>query len=191
MSRRTITHLYAANDDAVLTVRDLASAGIAEADISSVTSISAMRPLKSPRLQTRTSRAWIGVLFGTVIGGDAGLLASFGQFSLPGFDRIVAAGLLPAMTVGAVIGAVAGGLISRLMYLGVHHGDHQSYAGYVPAAATLVTVQTDDARFTSIETIMQRHNPEDAVAINARRENIWSHLDQKTKTELGHDRNTS
>ena len=37
MPRRTITHRYGSHDDAMLAVRDLKSAGIAEADISAVT----------------------------------------------------------------------------------------------------------------------------------------------------------
>ena len=37
MPRRTITHRYRSHDDAMLAVHDLSSAGIAEADISAVT----------------------------------------------------------------------------------------------------------------------------------------------------------
>jgi heat induced stress protein YflT len=107
MTTKTITGLYDTYDDAAQTVRDLAAAGIPDADISLVANnVDNQYVVKEKSNAVPDAEA--GAAVGTVLGGSAGLLAGLGLRAIPGVGPVVAAGWLVSTAVGVIAGASAG-----------------------------------------------------------------------------------
>jgi hypothetical protein len=98
--------------------------------------------------------AGTGATIGTVLGGGAGLLAGIGALAIPGVGPVVAAGWLIATLTGAGVGAAAGGLVGGLTGAGVSAEEAGVYNEGVRRGGTLVTVRTDEANVSRIESIM-------------------------------------
>jgi hypothetical protein len=164
MTTRTITGLYDTYDDAAQTVRDLAAAGVPDADISVVANnVDNRYVIKKesdapPGFET-------GAAIGLVAGGGAGLLAGLGLLAIPGVGPVVAAGWLVATAVGAGAGAGAGaatgGVIGALTSAGVSKEHAHIYAEGVRRGGTLVTARVDEPRVAAVEQIMRRHRSVD------------------------------
>src|ERR1700676_2182245 len=99
MTTKTITGLYDRYDDAAQTVRDLAAAGVPDADTSVVANnVDNRYPLKEE--SNAAPDAGTGAAVGSVLGGGAGLLAGLGLLAIPGVGPVVAAGWLVSTVVG-------------------------------------------------------------------------------------------
>ena len=164
MTTRTITGLYDTYDDAAQTVRDLAAAGVPDADISVVANnVDNWYALKEKSSATPDFDA--GAAIGMAAGGSAGLLAGLGLLAIPGVGPVVAAGWLVATAVGAGVGAGAGaatgGVIGSLTSAGVSREHAHIYAEGVRRGGTLVTARVEEPRVAVVEEIMRRHRSVD------------------------------
>jgi hypothetical protein len=164
MTTRTITALYDTYDDAAQTVRDLAVAGIPDADISVVANnVDNQYALKEE--SNAAPDAGAGAAVGSVLGGGAGLLAGLGLLAIPGVGPVVAAGWMVSAVVGAVAGAGAGaatgGIIGSLTSAGVSREHAHIYAEGVRRGGTLVTARVDEHLVAVVEEIMRRHRSVD------------------------------
>jgi hypothetical protein len=159
----TIARLYDGYDDAAQTVRDLAAAGVPDADVSLVANNVDNRYVKEE--SNAAPDAGTGAAVGSVLGGGAGLLAGLGLLAIPGVGPVVAAGWLVSTVVGAVAGAGAGaatgGVIGSLTSAGVSREHAHVYAEGVRRGGTLVTARVDGNRVAAVEEIMHRHHPVD------------------------------
>jgi hypothetical protein len=164
MMTKTITGLYDTYDDAAQTVRDLAAAGVPDADISVVANNVDNRYFFKKESNAAPD-AEAGAAVGGVLGGGAGLLAGLGLLAIPGVGPVVAAGWLVATAVGAVAGAGAGaatgGVIGSLTSAGVSREHAHIYAEGVRRGGTLVTARVDEHRAAAVEQIMRRHRSVD------------------------------
>src|SRR4051794_23842528 len=115
---RTVIGLFDSANEAQAARQDLVGSGIEADRISLVT-----RPagdMLFPQDSTEAAQgAGIGATAGAIAGGAAGLLASLGQFFIPGIGPILAAGSIVAILTGAGIGAATGGIIGSLIGLGI------------------------------------------------------------------------
>jgi hypothetical protein len=98
---------------------------------------------------------------GAATGGIAGLLIGAAAMLIPGIGPVVAvgpiaAGLAGAVT-GAVTGAVVGGVTGALVDAGVPEEEARYYDERFRTGGILMTVRTDDARWTDLRAIMERH----------------------------------
>ena len=109
--------------------------------------------------------AGTGATTGAVLGGGAGLLAGLGMLAIPGVGPVVAAGWLVATLVGAgtgaAVGAATGGLLGSLTDAGVPEGEAHVYAEGVRRGGTLVTVRADEQVMSTVDGILNRHQPVD------------------------------
>lgn len=110
--------------------------------------------------------AGTGATLGTVLGGGAGLLAGLGMLAIPGIGPIVAAGWLVAALTGAGVGAAAGGLAGSLTGAGVTEADAHVHAEGVRRGGAVITVRTDEAMASTVESVLDGHN---AVDLTTRR----------------------
>jgi len=164
---RTIAHLYDSRADAEQVVSALEAAGVPHDDISVIThnrDTGATSGTDTVASDETKSGAGTGATVGTVLGGGAGLLAGLGALAIPGVGPVVAAGWLIATLAGAGVGAATGGLLGSLTGAGVSERDAHVYAEGVRRGGTLVTVRTNDARSSQIESIMGSHNSADLAA---------------------------
>jgi hypothetical protein len=122
-----------------------------------------------------SSRAPAGALAGVVLGGLAGLAATFLGVSMPGFESVLGAGPLSAALAGAGLGAIAGGAVGTMTSLGAR----VTHAGYeletLRRGGALVTVHADESRVDELERILHQQGAyliEDRVA--GRRDRAWA-----------------
>jgi hypothetical protein len=164
MTTTTLTGLYDTYDDAAQTVRDLAAAGIPDADVSLVAN-NVENQYAIEEKSNAAPDAEAGAVVGSVLGGGAGLLAGLGLLAIPGVGPVVAAGWLVSTAVGAIAGAGAGaatgGVIGSLTSAGVSPEHAQVYAEGVRRGGTLVTARVDENRAAAVEEIMARHRSVD------------------------------
>jgi hypothetical protein len=164
MTTKIITGLYDTYDDAAQTVRDLAAAGIPDADISVVANnVENQYVLKEESNAAPDAEA--GAVVGSMMGGGAGLLAGLGLLAIPGVGPVVAAGWLVSTAVGAIAGAGAGaatgGVIGSLTSAGISREHAQVYAEGVRRGGTLVTARVEEDRAAEVEEIIGRHRSVD------------------------------
>jgi hypothetical protein len=196
MTTRTITGLYDTYDDAAQTVRDLAAAGVPDADVSLVANnVDDRYALKEESDATPDFET--GATIGMVAGGGAGLLAGLGLLAIPGVGPVVAAGWLVATAVGAGAGAGAGaatgGVIGSLTSAGVSSEHAHVYAEGVRRGGTLVTARVEEHRVAAVEEIMRRHSSVDPdTRGRAYRDSGWNAFDEAsppyTAAELERER---
>jgi hypothetical protein len=139
-------------------VRDLESAGIPSADISLVANKHVSEQYADVNETSATST---GIGFGAAAGGGAGLLAGLGLLAIPGLGPVVAAGWFAATAAGAAAGAATGGIIGALLGSGTTELDAHVYSEAVRRGGTLLTVRTEAASTSEIESILARHQPID------------------------------
>ena len=154
----TLTRVYDTYDQARKAVEQLRQAGIPDADISVVAN---RKVTKEHPEGEMASAAGGGAGVGAALGGGAGLLAGLGLLAIPGLGPVVAAGWLAATAVGAVGGALAGGLISALVDAGVSETDAHVYSESVRRGGTLLTVRTSASNASTAEAALDRYNPVD------------------------------
>jgi heat induced stress protein YflT len=164
MTTKTITGLYDTYDDAAQTVRDLAAAGIPDADVSLVANnVDDQHAIEEA--SNAAPDAGRGAVVGSVLGGGAGLLAGLGLLAIPGVGPVVAGGWLVTTAVGAIAGAGAGaatgGVVGSLTSAGVTQEHADVYAEGVRRGGTLVTARVDEDRAAAVEEIMGRHRSVD------------------------------
>ena len=196
MTTQTITGLYDTYDDAAQTVRDLAAAGVPDADISVVANnVDNRYAIKEESNAMPDAEA--GAAVGLVLGGGAGLLAGLGLLAIPGVGPVVAAGWLVAAAVGAGAGAGAGaatgGVIGSLTSAGVSREHAHIYAEGVRRGGTLVTARVEEHRVAVVEEIMRRHRSVDPdTRGRAYRDTGWNAFDDSaapyTAAELERER---
>ena len=150
--------VYDSYAQAEFAVRDLEAAGIPSADISLVANKYVSEEYADV---TETSATSTGIGLGAAAGGGAGLLAGLGLLAIPGLGPVVAAGWFAATAAGAVAGAATGGIIGALVDSGTSEPDAHVYSEAVRRGGTLLTVRTDTASTSEIETILARHKPID------------------------------
>jgi hypothetical protein len=196
MTTTILTGLYDTYDDAVLTVREIESAGVPYADISVIANNVDNR--YAPREKTNAAAdAGSGAAIGSVLGGGAGLLAGLGMLAIPGVGPVVAAGWLVATAVGAVAGAGAGaatgGVVGSLTGAGVSEEYAHVYAEGVRRGGTLVTARVDGPLAPAVGQIMRRYRSVDPDARGrAYRAAGWNGFDETvapyTATDLEQER---
>ena len=196
MTTETITGLYDTYEDAAQTVRDLAAAGVPDADVSLVANnVDNRYALKEESSATPDFET--GAAIGLMAGGGAGLLAGLGLLAIPGVGPVVAAGWLVATAVGAGAGAGAGaatgGVIGSLTSAGVSQEHAHVYAEGVRRGGTLVTARVDESQAAEIEQIMRRHRSVDPdTRGRVYRDGGWRAFDEGatpyTATELERER---
>jgi hypothetical protein len=182
MTTKTITALYDTYDNAAQTVRDLAVAGVPDAEISVVANNVDNQYALSEESNAAPD-AGAGAAVGSVLGGGAGLLAGLGLLAIPGVGPVVAAGWLVSAVVGAVAGAGAGaatgGIIGSLTSAGVSSEHAHVYAEGVRRGGTLVTARVDEPLVAAVEEVMRRHRPIDPdTRGRAYRDAGWNAFDQ-------------
>lgn len=190
---KTIVALYDSMTHARAAVTELESAGIPHRDISLVASDKAGSTSTTGTTAGRTAAdgdhdthadtgAGTGATLGTLVGGGAGLLAGLGALAIPGIGPIVAAGPLVAALTGAGVGAASGGLLGGLVGSGIPEKDAHVYAEGVRRGGALLTVKADEARVSTVEDILGRHDP---VDIDEREQGYrtegWSGFDSNAK----------
>ncbi len=169
---KTIVALYDSMTHARAAVTELETAGIPHRDISLVASDKAGSTSSTGTTAGRATTdgdndthagtgAGTGATLGTLVGGGAGLLAGLGALAIPGIGPIVAAGPLVAALTGAGVGAASGGLLGGLVGSGIPEKDAHVYAEGVRRGGALLTVKADDARVSTVEDILGRHDPVD------------------------------
>ncbi len=104
---------------------------------------------------------------GGMIGGAAGLFASFIWFVLPGVGQIAASGPMVVALTGATAGAVAGGLIAALVELGVPENHAKYFTEALRRGVAMVTLRCEGAVAERAAEIMCDHG---AVDIERRAE---------------------
>jgi hypothetical protein len=117
----------------------------------------------------------VGAAGGAVVGGLTGLLMGLGAIAIPGIGPVIAAGTLATAlgsaaagtAVGAAAGAVTGGVVAALVDMGIPKEDAEFYAEGVKRGGVLVTVQANDMRANTAESIMHRNN---AVEVDTQRQ---------------------
>jgi len=196
MTTQTITGLYDTYEDAAQTVRDLAAAGVPDADVSLVANnVDDRYALKEESNATPDFET--GAAIGMVAGGGAGLLAGLGLLAIPGVGPVVAAGWLVATAVGAGAGAGAGaatgGVIGSLTSAGVSSEHAHVYAEGVRRGGTLVTARVEEHRVAAVEQIMRRHRSVDPdIRGREYRDGGWTAFDEAsppyTASELERER---
>ena len=150
--------VYDSYSQAESAVRDLEAAGIPSADISLVANKYVSEQYADV---TEASATSTGIGFGAATGGGAGLLAGLGLLAIPGLGPVVAAGWFAATAAGAAAGAVTGGIIGALVDAGTSEPDAHVYSEAMRRGGTLLTVRTETASTSEIETILARHQPID------------------------------
>ncbi|HTJ57201.1 MAG TPA: hypothetical protein VL418_06520 [Devosiaceae bacterium] len=169
---QTIAGLFDDYADASSAVRELHAAGIANADISLVTSDQgAAEPAKPSKLATDvTNGAEGGAGAGVVLGGAGGLLASIGVLAVPGVGPVIAGGWLLATAAGAAAGAIfggaTGGIIGALVSGGLPESDAHVYSEGLRRGGSLVTVRVPDDKLDQARMILEDN---DSVDIQERR----------------------
>ncbi|MEH3117895.1 MAG: hypothetical protein PGN25_09975 [Methylorubrum populi] len=170
MAARAVTALFDSHEDAARVVDRIEAEGVPQADIGIVALNAAERtggqpaddPGSAPDPAVRAPEspaaegAGAGATVGTVLGGGAGLLASFGLLAIPGAGPVIAAGWLVAALSGAGLGAAAGGLIGALAGAGLSGADAETYAEGVRRGGTLVTVQAEGDIAERVIALMRR-----------------------------------
>lgn len=121
------------------------------------------------------------------MGGVTGLLMGLAALAIPGIGPVIAAGTLATVlagsaagaVVGAAAGAVTGGVVAALVDLGIPEDEANFYAEGVKRGGVLVTVQTDEARASTAESILRRSN---ALEVNTHSESWrakgWERFDE-------------
>ena len=100
-----------------------------------------------------------GAGIGAVLGGLGGFLVGLALLPIPGIGPVVAAGPITATLLGAVGGAVAGGIVGALTDMGVPETHAPIYAEGVRRGGTLVIVKTDTNRVDRAMAVLNRYNP--------------------------------
>jgi hypothetical protein len=140
---RTISGLFDTRQQAEAAVDALEDAGVANADISILSS-----------RDNEQGDAAEGAGIGAAIGGVGGLLAGIGAFAIPGIGPVVGAGWLATTLMGAVAGGVAGGLIGSMTEAGVDESDAHVYAEGIRRGGTLVTARVADEQVDAAAAIL-------------------------------------
>ena len=160
---KIITRLYDHFYDGEHAVIELRRVGVADRDISLVSSKSNSRfdgvTVRPPQDQTAGDAAAVagseGAAAGVVVGAVGGILAGLGLLAIPGLGPVVAAGWLASAAVGALAGGVvagaAGGLVGALTHAGVSQEEADVYAEGVRRGATLVSARVDDTQLIRAE----------------------------------------
>ncbi len=204
MVQRTLSRMYDDYNAAQAVVHDLEASGIPHSDISIVGNADAHgrsvgssstaavtgggeHPLDpaDPSDSDPGAGAKRGAVFGTALGGGAGLLAGIGALAIPGVGPVVAAGWLIATLTGAGLGAASGGLVGSLTGAGVSSDEANVYAEGVKRGGTLVTVRADETKASAIETILARGNSSDWQQRRATYGADWSRFDQTSSVLPG------
>jgi hypothetical protein len=98
---------------------------------------------------------------GAATGGIVGLLLGAAAMLIPGIGPIVAVGPLAAGLAGAVTGAatgaVVGGITGALVDAGVPEDEARYYDERFRTGGILMTVRTDDMRWSTIRSVMERN----------------------------------
>lgn len=175
----TYTKVYDSYAQAKQAVVDLEARGVPSSDISVV----ANKHVSAQYADVDdASEAASGAGLGAAVGGGAGLLAGLGIMAIPGLGPVVAAGWLASTALGAVAGAATGGLIGGLVAAGEDEDTAHVYSESVRRGGTLVTVRTDEARGSDVQSILDRHQPIDPVARgSAFRKEGWTNFDPDAK----------
>ncbi len=160
-------------------VRDLEQAGIPSADISLVANKYVSEQYADVNETSATST---GIGLGAAAGGGAGLLAGLGLLAIPGLGPVVAAGWFAATAAGAAAGAATFGIIGALVDAGTSEPDAHVYSEAVRRGGTLLTVRTEAASTSEIESILARHQPIDPALRRREYEQTgWREFDPKAE----------
>lgn len=155
---RTLSKTYDTYGQARQAVTDLNAAGVPDSKISLVANkhVSAEHDEVDEHEGAAT-----GASIGAAVGGAGGLLAGLGIMAIPGIGPVVAVGWLASTLVGALAGAATGGIVGALVDAGVSKEDAEVYSEAIRRGGTLVTVQADDDQVSTVEAILNRHQPID------------------------------
>lgn len=182
----TVVGLFNTAQEAESAIRDLQNAGILREDISLVArNRSGTYSGKSETGDVASGKSTVGehVAGGAVFGGLGGLLLGVAGLAIPGIGPVVAAGpLAAALTtagIGAGVGAATGGIIGAIRNAGVPEQEAHLYAEGIRRGGTLVTVHTDHATASRVESVLNSHG---AVDVDERarefRSSGWKHFDE-------------
>jgi len=155
---KTVTGLFNSYAEAENAVMALKSSGIADDDISLISSDTSRF---ADRTDTSASEsAGVGSGLGIVAGGAGGLLAGLGMLAIPGIGPVVAAGWLASTlagaAAGAVVGGATGGIIGALTNSDMSEEDAHVYAESVRRGGTLVTARVHDDRVAEAEGLLDQ-----------------------------------
>jgi len=157
---RTLSKVYDTYGQARQVVTDLAVAGVPDSRISLLANKHVSAEYDDVE---EHSGAATGAGLGAAIGGAGGLLAGLGIMAIPGIGPVVAAGWLASTLAGVVAGAATGGIVGALVDAGVTKEDAEVYSEAVRRGGTLVTVQAEDSQVSTVEAILNRHQPIDPL----------------------------
>lgn len=187
----TLTRLFDSHTQALDAVSDLEAAGVDSDRISIISNNSDNwhaghkhrdNDLSDDSRGEVAEGAGKGAATGGVLGAGAGVLAGLGMLAIPGLGPVVAAGWLASTAVGAVVGAAAGGatggILGALKDAGHSDEDAHVYAEGVRRGGTLVSVKTDEADASRLQSILHGRNGFDAASRGAAyRDTGWSAFD--------------
>lgn len=94
------------------------------------------------------------VKVGAEWGAGIGFLVGLTGFALPGLGWIAAAGWFAGTILGAGTGAIIGGLVGALTYVGVPHEEATHYTEAVRRGSVLIVVRADDSNAPRIANIL-------------------------------------
>jgi hypothetical protein len=157
---RILSKIYDTYGQARQAVADLNAAGVPDSKISLVANKHVSAEYDDV---DEHEGAATGAGIGAAVGGAGGLLAGLGIMAIPGIGPVVAVGWLASTLVGAIAGAATGGLVGALVDAGVSKDDAEVYSEAIRRGGTLVTVQADDNQLSTVEAILNRHQPIDPM----------------------------
>lgn len=162
-TKSSVTAVYSQMSDVESAIAVLQSKGVARESISVVAqglhsdeTIHGIVFEEHPALHSGASAAWVGGIFGLMIG----LAIAW----IPGIGPIVAAGPIAASIAtaleGAALGASGLGLLGGLVSWGVSEGQMHEYEEMVRNGKYLLVVHGDEAGITQAEEILRGTEPE-------------------------------
>ena len=157
---RTLSKIYDTYGQARQAVADLNAAGVSDSKISLVANKHVSAEYDDV---DEHEGAATGASIGAAVGGAGGLLAGLGIMAIPGIGPVVAVGWLASTLVGALAGAATGGIVGALVDAGVSKEDAEVYSEAIRRGGTLVTVQADDNQVSTVEAVLNRHQPIDPM----------------------------
>lgn len=158
---RTLSRVYDTYGQARQVVTDLKAAGVLASKISLVANKHVSAEYDDVDEHKAIST---GLGVGAAVGGAGGLLAGLGIMAIPGIGPVVAAGWLASTLAGAIAGAATGGVVGILVDAGVSKEDAEVYSEAIRRGGTLVTVQAEDNQVSTVEAILNQHQPIDAMS---------------------------
>lgn len=181
----TLFASYRAAENAYPVVKELIDYGIPAQDIGFATNDSSRTFHEF--VEREDISASEGASFGAGEGAFVGLLTGLAAITVPGIGAIAVAGPLAAAlggaigaAIGATAGAVTGGLVAKLVDLGLSDEEANFYAELLRRGGAVVVIAVPEDKLEVVQSIVKRHQPvEMEHTIELWRQDDWQEFDEE------------